>query len=105
MPASFTLSGTRLAGPRHGQVRPLSVRNFMLVALAIVLAAGVTMLVISQASASEIAGAFIPASMTQDAIGAAALGSLLVSSVVAVLLVMRRPPAGRRHTGRDAPAE
>jgi hypothetical protein len=76
----------------------------MLVALAIVLAAGVTMLVISEASASEIAGAFIPAAMTQDAIGAAALGSLLVSSVVAVLLVLRRPQAGRRHTGRDTPA-
>lgn len=100
MPASFSLSAARR--PRHAQhqVRPLSVRNFMLVALAIVLAAGVTMLVITQASASEIAAT----TLTQDAIGAAALGSLLVSSVVAVLLVMRRTPSGHRHSGRDTPA-
>jgi len=104
MPALFSLSAIRPAGHGHGQVRPLSVRNFMLVALAIVLAAGVTMLVITQASASEIAGSDISAKLTQDAIGAAALGSLLVSSVVAVLLVMRRPSAGRRHSGRDTPA-
>jgi len=101
MPASFSLTATRPARHGHSQVRPLSVRNFMLVALAIVLAAGVTMLVISQASAREIAGV----AMTQNAIGAAALGSLLVSSVVAVLLVMRRPQASRRHSGRDATVE
>ncbi len=103
MPASFSLSSTRRA-----HTRPLSVRNFMLVALAIVLAAGVTMLVITRASASEVAGAFAPSAMADGAIGIAALGSLLVSSVVAVLLVMRRPPVEERssrvHSGRGTPA-
>ena len=74
----------------YGAPRPLSVRNFILLALAIVLAAGVTMLVISQASASEIAGGFIPAGMADGAIGIAALGSLAVSSFVAGFLVLSR---------------
>ena len=74
----------------YGVARPLSVRNFILLAVAIVLAAGVIMLVISQASASEIAGGFIPAGMAEGAIGLAALGSLLVSSCVAAFLVWSR---------------
>ncbi len=74
----------------YGAARPLSVRNFILLALAIVLAAGVTMLVISQASASEISSGFIPAGMTDGAIGIAAFGSLLVSSFVAGFLVLSR---------------
>ncbi len=74
----------------YGAARPISVRNFILLALAIVLAAGVTMLVISQASASEIAGGFVSAGMADGAIGVAALGSVLVSSFVAGFLVLSR---------------
>ena len=53
----------------------------MLVALAIVMAGGVTMLVISQASAGEVAGAFVPGALSEGAIGFAALGSVLQAPV------------------------
>jgi hypothetical protein len=112
MPASTTLKPDsarpgRARAVGHSPARPLSVRNFMLVAMAIVMAAGVTLLVtllvIPQASAHEVAGAFVPGALSEGAIGIAALGSLLVSSLVAGLLVRSRRP-GRGHTGHDSPA-
>lgn len=89
---------------RHGHARPLSARSFILVALAIVLAAGVIMLVISQASADEVASAFVPGAMSETAIGLAALGSLMVSCLVAGVLALSRgslrPECDRTaHTG------
>jgi hypothetical protein len=92
MHGSNVITSSRARTAPHSQARPLSVRNFMLVALAIVLAAGVTMLVISQASAGEVASAFVPGALSEGAIGIAAFGSLLVSSFIAGVLVLSRRP-------------